>query len=85
MDEANPHLKAAFMEVVDNQLRDNEPPETRETYNRLIAQGVSKEDARIYIGQAVCVEVWDIMRNKKPFNRERFIRNLNNLPEEPTE
>lgn len=83
--ETNPHLKAAFMEVVDNQLRDNDPPETRYTYNRLIAQGISKDDARIYIGQAVCVEVWDIMRNKREFNRERFIRNLNNLPEEPTE
>lgn len=85
MDESSPRLKAAFMEVVDNQIRDNDPPETRETLNRLISQGISKQDARIYIGQAVCVEVWDIMRNKKAFNRERFIRNLKNLPEEPTE
>lgn len=85
MEKTNPHLKAAFMEVVDNQLRDNDPPETRETYNRLIAQGISNEDARIYIGQAVCVELWDITRNKRAFDQERFIRNLNNLPEEPRE
>jgi hypothetical protein len=85
MEKTNPHLKAAFMEVVDNQIRDNNPPETRETLDRLISQGISKEDARIYIGQAVCVEVWDIMRNQKEFNRERFVRNLKNLPEEPKE
>ena len=73
------------MEVVDNQLRDNDPPETRETLNRLISQGTSEQDAKIYIAQAVCVEVWDIMRNKKEFDQDRFIRNLRNLPDEPTE
>ncbi len=85
MEETNPYLHAAFMEVVDNQIRDNDPPETRETLNRLVSQGISQEDARIYIAQAVCVEVWDIMRNQKEFNRERFVRNLKNLPEEPKE
>jgi hypothetical protein len=85
MEKTSPHLKAAFMEVVDNQIRDNNPPETRETLNRLKSQGISEEDSRLYIGQAVCVEVWDILKNKKEFNRERFVRNLKNLPEEPKE
>ncbi|MFH1312419.1 MAG: hypothetical protein ABIJ00_04250 [Candidatus Eisenbacteria bacterium] len=85
MDETNPYLKAAFMEVVDNQIANNDPPETRETLNRLTSQGISEEDARLYIGQAVCIEVWDIMKNKRVFNLERFVRNLENLPEEPKE
>ena len=85
MEKANPYLKTAFMEVVDNQIASNDPPETRQTLDRLTSQGISKQDARIYIGQAVCVEVWDIMKNKKEFNRERFVRNLKNLPEEPKE
>jgi len=73
------------MDVVDNQIRNDDPPETRQTFNRLISQGISEEDAKIYIGQAVCVEIWDIMRNRKEFNKERFVRNLKRLPEEPTE
>jgi len=85
MEKTNPHLKAALMEAVDNHIRDNDTPETRKTLNRLISQGISKENALIYIGQAVCVEAWDIMRNQKEFNRERFVRNLKNLPEEPKE
>ena len=85
MEKANPYLKAAFMEVVDNQIASNDPPETRQTLDRLTSPGISKQDARIYIGQAVCVEIWDIMKNKKEFNRERFVRNLKNLPEEPKE
>ena len=73
------------MEVVDNQIRDNDPPETRETFNRLISQGLSKEDAKMYIGQVVCFEIWDILKNKKVFNKERFVRNLKKLPKESTE
>ena len=34
MEKSNPHLHAAFMEVVDNQIAGNDPPETRETLNR---------------------------------------------------
>jgi hypothetical protein len=85
MDETNPYLTAAFMEVVDNQIANNDPPETRETLDRLISEGISEEDARLYIGQAICIEVWDIMKNKREFNLKRFVRNLKNLPEEPKE
>ncbi len=85
MKKSNPHLKESLMDVVDNQIRNDDPPETRQTFNRLISQGISEEDAKIYIGQAVCVEIWDIMRNRKEFNKERFVRNLKRLPEEPIE
>ena len=83
MDKENPRLKAAFLEVVENQIRDNDPPETRETLARLKSQGISEQNAKLYIGQAVCVEVWDIMKNKTGFNLQRFVRNLKDLPSEP--
>jgi hypothetical protein len=35
----NPRLKAMIMEVVDNQLGANDPPEARSTLERLIAEG----------------------------------------------
>ena len=85
MDETNPYLAAAFMEVVENQIASNDPPETRQTLDRLISEGFSEEDAKMYIGQVICVEAWAIMKNKQDFNLERFVRNLKNLPEEPRE
>lgn len=85
MEEGNPILKEAFMEVVENQIRDNDPPETRETLERLKSEGISEDDAKLYIGQAVCIEVWDIMRNKEEFDMARFLRNLKALPSEPKE
>ena len=83
--DSNPRLKAAFLEVVDNQLQANDPPETKQTLDRLIAQGISPEDAKIYIAQAVCVEVFNAMKHNKPSDQARYLRNLQRLPKEPQE
>ncbi|MBA4417598.1 MAG: hypothetical protein C0392_06780 [Syntrophus sp. (in: bacteria)] len=81
----NPHLKEAFLEVVENQIRDNDPPETRETLERLMGEGISEKDARIYVARVVAIEVYEVMKNEKPFDLQRFVRNLNALPNEPRE
>ncbi len=84
-EKTNPHLRAAFLEVVDNQLRGNDPPETKETLERLKAKGYSVQDAKLLIAQAVAVEAYLIMKTQASFNRERFVRNLMALPQEPKE
>ena len=73
-------FKAVSLGIVENQLRANKPPETRQTFDRLVSQGISKEDARILIASAVAVETFEILKSKKEFNHERFVRNLNKLP-----
>lgn len=83
MKDHNPHLKTAFLETVENQLVDNDPPETRETLDRLIAQGMSEDDAKIYIAQAVSVEIFDILKHQREFNLDRYLKNLKQLPNEP--
>jgi len=83
--EYNPYLRATFLEIVENQIRDNDPPETRETYDRLVSEGISQENAKICIAQAVCVEVWDTLKNQRPFNLKRYVKNLKRLPKEPRE
>ncbi len=42
---ANPALTEAILAVVDQQLRDDTPPETRRTFERLVADGYAPEDA----------------------------------------
>jgi len=83
--DSNPRLKASFLEIVENQLKANDPPETKQTLDRLIAQGISREDAKIYIAQAVCVEVFNVLKHNKPFDQARYLRNLQRLPKEPQE
>lgn len=84
-EEGNPRLKAAFLEVVDNQLDANDPPETRHTLDRLIAQGISEEEAKLYIAQAVCYEVFNVLKHKQSSDQARYLRNLQRLPKEPKE
>ena len=74
--EYNPHLKALLLEVVDNQLRDNDPPEARETLNRLIAAGYPREKAKERIASVVITHIYDIMHDSKAFDSEKYKRDL---------
>jgi nucleoside diphosphate kinase len=76
----NPRLQAAYLEIVDNQLRANTPPETRQTYERLKGLGYNNRDAKLLVASAIAAETYYIMKENRPFNNERFVRNLNRLP-----
>ena len=85
MKKYNSRLKAVFMEIVDNQIKANDPPETRRTLNRLVDEGISTKDAKIYIARAICLEVFDLVKHGKEFSKERYLRNLARLPDAPQE
>ena len=85
MKKSNPILKATILDVVNNQIKANDPPETRQTFNRLTGMGISETDAKIYIGQAVAVEIFNVMKHGEAFNLDRYLKNLSHLPEEPCE
>jgi len=78
--EENPNLKSAILEVVENQLQANDPPETRQTYDRLISEGYSEVEPKKLIGCAVSLEIFDVLKKQEPFNPERFAKALNELP-----
>jgi len=81
----NRRLQAVYLEAVDNQLKENNPPETRQTFERLRKLGISERDAKILIASAIAVETFEIMKTSKPFNRDRFLRNLQRLPDQSFE
>ena len=83
--EVNPHLRAAIIEVVENQLRSNDPPQTRQTFERLIQAGHSEEEAKHLIGSVVSAEIFDVLKRQEPFNLDRFVKALDRLPTMPWE
>ena len=85
MNKSSPKLKGTILEAVNNQLKSGDPPETRQTLNRLIAEGISEKDAKIYIGQAIAIEIFNVMKHGETFNLGRYRKNLSRLPEEPSE
>ena len=38
---------------------------------------------RQMIGQCLAVELFDVLKNRKPYNNARYIKNLLALPKEP--
>jgi hypothetical protein len=69
------------MEVVDNQLRDNDPPETRQTLERLKRQGIDEAEARRLIACVIATEIFDIVKKNQVFDLGRFVSRLAALPD----
>jgi hypothetical protein len=76
-------LRRRMLEVVENQLRSNEPPETRATLDRLVAQGYSDSEAKRWIACVVVAEMFHVMKHQQPYNRSRFVAGLERLPQLP--
>ena len=81
----NEKVRDEIFQIIKNQLDDNDPPETKMTYNRLISLGYDEFETNQLIGQCIGVEIFDVLKHKKPFNQSRYIKNLNQLPKEPFE
>lgn len=45
--------------------------------------GFSDFESMQQIGQCVAIEIFQVMKFKEPFDKERYVGNLKRLPEEP--
>ncbi|MCU7490562.1 MAG: hypothetical protein ACM3UR_09025 [Bacteroidota bacterium] len=75
----------AILEVGDNQLRAGDPPETRETFNRLLNEGYSENEAKRLIANVVLSEVYDVLKEGRKSDPFKYTKRLNNLPAMPWE
>jgi hypothetical protein len=82
---SNPRLRQAILEVVNNQLRDNTPPETAETLERLVSEGYTREQAIEFIGTVVVSEIFGVLKERRPYDRARYVAALKALPKLPWE
>lgn len=81
----NELLREQIFEIIKNQLKDNDPKETKETLDRLKKEGFDDFQSKQMIGQCLAVELFDMMKHRKQYNNERYIKNLLALPKEPFE
>lgn len=75
--------REAILETADNQIREFEP--AREAYERMIAEGISDFDARMFIANLVGKQIWIVFKSKQPCDQEAYRRWLSRLPELPDE
>ncbi|MDD4968044.1 MAG: DUF1841 family protein [Paludibacter sp.] len=81
--ESNEIVREQIFKIIANQMRSNKPPETKQTFERLKALGYSNLDAKKLIAQCVAVELFKLLKFKKPYDEVRYITNLKKLPKEP--
>lgn len=76
-------MRETIFDAIRTQIRNDEPPETALTLNRLRAEGHSEEEAMKLIGCALSVEIFEAMKYGNPYDSERYRRNLERLPTLP--
>ena len=81
----NKRLREAILEVINNQMRDNDPPETKLAFIRLQEEGFSEEETLKLIGNVVASEVFAVLKENRPYDNEKYISALNALPKLPWE
>lgn len=82
---ADQRLREAVLEVINHQIRDNDPPETKQALIRLKEQGFSEQEALKLVGSVVFTEVFRVIKENRQYDREKYIAALNNLPRLPWE
>lgn len=75
--------RETIFEIIANQLRANNPPETKKALKRLKEMGYDDLEAKKAIGRCIAVEIFGVIKYDKPFDLGRYVKNLNKLPEEP--
>ena len=83
MEDDSGMAREAILEVVENQLRDNDPPMVRKTLDRLIGEGYSDDEARDLIAVALATEIFHAAQDG--YNEARYRANLDSLPELPVD
>lgn len=78
-------MRDILFEVIESQIKQKNPPETNETFERLKKLGYSDFDTKILIGQCFSVEMYSAMKHGKPYNNVRYVKNLQNLPKPPVD
>jgi hypothetical protein len=76
---ASPRLKQAILDVVENQLRSNDPPETQQALQRLLAAGYSRQQAVERIAAALVKELWQILHERQRYDQRRYVAWLDKI------
>lgn len=85
MEETNPYLGQAIIEGVREQMAIDDPPEVNETYDRLIFDGHPEEEVLKMLACVLSTEMFEILKHKRVFDRQLYIRRLRDLPKLPWE
>ena len=79
-DKSEKTVRDAMLDTVLNQINTNDPPEARETYDRLIYGGRSNSQALQLMAAALRVEMNRMLTESTPFDNAKYAALLEKIP-----
>jgi hypothetical protein len=79
------NVRKALFEVIENQMKMDNPPETKETFHRLRAAGYSRKETMRLLACVLLVELNDMVRDNRLYDEATYVEKLMALPEMPWE
>lgn len=83
LSEEQKERRELILEIVENQIRERNPPETQKTLQRLMSEGYTSSEAREFIAAVLVTEIFTMLKNQEVFDKERFVAALCKLPDLP--
>ncbi len=77
--EVNPYLHISIHSIIEKQISTKNPKETLQPLKLLQNLGLSRYDAIHEIGTALSDELFEVLKQQKPFNNENYIKRLEKL------
>jgi len=78
-------VRAALRDILEKQIEADDPPEVKATFNRLRRDGESTETTWRLLSAVLMLELWEILRTEREFDRARYVAHLHALPTLPRE
>ena len=75
-------FRQALFEAIEDQMRDGTPPETKRTFDRLVGERYSEDDAMGLIATALIFEMAKVAGGEE-YDEDAYVRELRALPELP--
>jgi uncharacterized protein YoaH (UPF0181 family) len=75
-------VRDAFLDTVLNQLETGDPPETKATLERLMAEGYSRAHALQAIAAALRIEMNRMLSESTPFDNDKYAALLSKIKAE---
>ncbi len=79
LDGVNPFVHVAMHHVVEDQLANNDPPQTALTLEALLKAGTDRHDGVHAIAAVVAQEMYDMLRVGRVFDRDAYVEALHDL------
>ncbi len=74
-------LRDGLFEAIEAQMRDRTPPETKRTFDRLISEGHSREEAMKLLACVLLLEMSRITNEDAEYDEEKYVQGLRALPD----